>query len=540
MYYTAMMHLNPQIREIHHCCGIKTPSGIDEWFVVLSDSDHRLLGTAGVLDGLIQGVAIHPDYQGKDLTSKLFESIFLWAYKENQRSLYLYTKPELANQFESLGFRRLIEVRPYAYLLEWGERQFDQFVTTLGLASIAKKSSSVGAVVVNCNPFTLGHQYLIEHAASRCEWVYILVVQEDKSTFLFKDRWEMIQLGTMHLDNVVMIPGDRFVVSALTFPSYFTRDEDLASAEALMDVTLFRDYIVPALGITHRFVGTEPFSPVTDLYNATMERVLVPAGVQVEIVPRVEKNHLPVSASRVRRLIVEDQWDELSLWVPQTTIAYLRTRFNEEPAVNSTENFKAHFWRKGVGYLEDEKTPIKSNLHSSSCCPTLEDVLAARERKATRQNEYLRRFGLTVISISLNIPGKTKFSSDWNAIIQSAWTEMDKALKAVKSEVIEVQWYYERTGAYVIVVANLEADLCKLIGIAIEERYPYRRLIDFDVYRADGNPITRKELGIEERKCFLCEQPAKLCMRERKHSNEAVMTQTQRWLREAIQESRQD
>ncbi len=78
---------------------------------------------------------------------------------------------------------------------------------------------------MNANPFTLGHQFLVEKAAKECDWLHLFVVQEEGSEFSFFDRFEMIKAGTRHIDNITIHPGSKYIISRATFPTYFIKDQ---------------------------------------------------------------------------------------------------------------------------------------------------------------------------------------------------------------------------------------------------------------------------------------------------------------------------
>ena len=160
--------------------------------------------------------------------------------------------------------------------------------------------------------------------------VYLLVVEEDKSLFSFKDRFEMVRRGVADLANVVVLSGGRYAVSSLTFPSYFTKEENLAKAHTAIDAEIFCRHIAPALGVTRRFVGTEPLSAVTAVYNETLKGRLPRAGIEVTELVRLEKDGAPVSASRVRALLGEslkrpsaEVLTELAKLLPPSSLDYM-------------------------------------------------------------------------------------------------------------------------------------------------------------------------------------------------------------------------
>lgn len=330
-------------------CGLKLPSGVDYTVGIFTSSEGRLIATGSLKGDMIQGLAVDPDTQGEDLSAKVLTHLINYAIDHGRHTLYLFTKPDSAQKLSAVGFKVIAEARPYASLLEWGTIGIQHYVEKLK-ALAASDPGDASAVVVNCNPFTLGHQYLIETAASKSRKVYVIVVEEDQSVFPFEDRIDLVRKGTAHLNNVTVIPGGRYVVSSLTFPSYFTRDSELASAHSAMDVKLFLKYIVPALGITKRFVGTEPYSEVTESYNQAMKSILIPAGVELEVIERKRHDVLnhAISASRVRRYIAEGRIEDLKDHVPQTTFEYLMSNraFDVVKKLRSSDK-SAH------GYMED-------------------------------------------------------------------------------------------------------------------------------------------------------------------------------------------
>lgn len=347
-------------------CGLTKPQGVDYTAGVFSMESGacgagdgfedgafgkgRLAATGSLKGDMLQGIAVDPEFQGEDLTGKLLTHLIGAGRKRGFHSLYLFTKPEKTTQFIGLGFRLVAKAGPYAALLEWGEEGVKEYMDQL--AAVRKQTESgvaaslsasgTGALVMNCNPFTKGHRYLIEYAAVRKRHVYVLAVEEDVSLFSFADRLEMLRRGTADLPNVTVIPGGRYAVSTLTFPSYFTGAENLAAAHAAMDGELFASCIAPALGVDERFLGTEPLSAVTAVYNETLKARLPKRGIAVTEVPRLkcteaEEGEAVISATKVRE-ILRNGWRSAGLehglsaecvgllrsFLPETTLAYLQ------------------------------------------------------------------------------------------------------------------------------------------------------------------------------------------------------------------------
>jgi [citrate (pro-3S)-lyase] ligase len=183
---------------------------------------------------------------------------------------------------------------------------------------------TVGAAVMNCNPFTKGHRYLIETAAKACDRLYVFVLSEDRSAFSAADRLEMVRLGTADLPNVTVLPTGPYLISSATFPTYFLKEREKASTiQCRLDIEIFTKYFVPKFGIQTRFVGTEPLSQMTNQYNEALKRYLPEAGIQLKEVERLQQGGIPVSASAVRERMAAGDREALKQLVPQTTWEYL-------------------------------------------------------------------------------------------------------------------------------------------------------------------------------------------------------------------------
>ncbi len=189
-------------------------------------------------------------------------------------------------------------------------------------------NKKIGSIVMNCNPFTLGHRYLIEKASSMVDKLYIFVVEEDKSFFPFKDRIELVKKGTKDLNNVTVLPSGKYIISLLTLPGYFNKDsKTVDTIDASKDLNIFSKYIAPTLGINIRFAGTEPLDKFTCEYNKSMQKELPKSNIEFCEIERKTVDNNVISASKVRQLLKEQKFDELKKYVPETTYNYLVKNF---------------------------------------------------------------------------------------------------------------------------------------------------------------------------------------------------------------------
>lgn len=199
-------------------------------------------------------------------------------------------------------------------------------------AKIPEEAKIIGSIVMNCNPYTLGHQYLVEYALRYCDYLFVFVVQEDKSYFPFEDRFAIASENCRKYQNVSVVPSGKMIASDITFPEYFQREEMRDQTETLantkitpaQDFRLFASYIAPALGLQKRFVAEEPLDPVTRQYNEHMKKVLGAFGLEVvEIGRKTLSDGEIISASKVRSMYRRGEYGKMKDMLPEYTYHYL-------------------------------------------------------------------------------------------------------------------------------------------------------------------------------------------------------------------------
>lgn len=201
------------------------------------------------------------------------------------------------------------------------------YVKTIRKVKHIEPYNYVGAIVMNCNPMTKGHYYLIEEARKRVDYLYLFVVQENKSEFTFQERFDIVVEETAQMENVIVVPSGEFILSYSTMPLYFEKEEKKSETlDATNDLRIFGAYVAPALGITERFVGEEPIDMVTKQYNDEMKKILPSYRIKVTEIPRIKMGDVVVSASRVRALMNAGRWKELQELVTEGVYKRLRER----------------------------------------------------------------------------------------------------------------------------------------------------------------------------------------------------------------------
>ena len=303
-----------------------------EVFVVCR-REGRLVACAGLDHQTIKCVAVANDFRGESLSLELGGEVVKLAAQRGQFHLFLYSAPHNLPFFRGWGFYPLVEVPQLVVVMENSPVAIERYCDAL--RERRRPGRKVGGIVLNANPFTLGHRDLVDHAARECDWLHVFVVKEDASLFSYADRFALVQAGVNDIENLTLHPGSDYIISRATFPGYFLKDKTtIDRGWAAIDLLLFREYIAPALGITHRYVGTEPFDPVTNGYNADMRHWLHDAASASPAITVVERPRLcirgsPVSASQVRRLAAQRNFAALEELVPPTTLQLLHKTFPE-------------------------------------------------------------------------------------------------------------------------------------------------------------------------------------------------------------------
>lgn len=182
-----------------------------------------------------------------------------------------------------------------------------------------------GSVAVNCNPMTIGHLHLLQYVASEVEFLFVFVIEDDKSYFSFDTRFSVVKKALMQLENVKVIKGGRYIRTELTFPEYFEKNgRNEVLSDASMEVWFFCEHIAKALDISIFFLGEEPSCENKNQYNSKMKEILPSYKIEVDIIPRLSYNQTIVSASLVRKLLEQKKFSEIKYIVPDATYEYLK------------------------------------------------------------------------------------------------------------------------------------------------------------------------------------------------------------------------
>ena len=320
-----------QINKLLEDNSLTLDSDIEETLLLRIDGEAAATGS--ISGNVLKCIAVSDSFKNRNLTGNLLTQLISKEYQKGNTDLFLFTKPDNKSIFVQLGFFPVYEIEDNVVLMENNPSGLSTFIENLIHETEQKNLSGnkIGSIVVNCNPITKGHLYLIEKAANESDILHLFVVEEDRSVFPFPVRYALVKEATEHIKNLVLHSGSNYIISNSTFPSYFIKDsQKIVDLHARLDLGIYSEKIAPALGINKRFAGDEPLCPVTSNYNKFMSEILPERGIEFEIIKRLEKEGEPVSASRVRKLLVDEDYENIRNIVPESTYSFLTSEEGNE------------------------------------------------------------------------------------------------------------------------------------------------------------------------------------------------------------------
>ena len=416
-------------------------------YYTLQNTDGDILAGAGLAGDVIKCVAVAPEARSEGLVAPLVSHILS---QHGPGNLKVFTKPENEAVFGSLGFHAIARA-PLAILMENG-RGLEAYCACLKDTLLSSRptegsgeiSSSVGVVVMNANPFTLGHRYLLEQAAARVDRLVVIPVRTSYA-FPYTERLAMIKAGAP--SGVTVVEGSDYQISAATFPTYFLKDlSEAAETQMRLDLDLFARHIAPALGATVRFVGSEPQDPLTARYNALMQELLPLKVVEIprlKAEPVSEENYFlqgfaknqfssdpvkpinashtaVISASAVRTALEQGSYSRAAALCPESTRPYLMAALAEralrreldtplKPGLVGPDSSGAHtdmdyaLMQKAIAALR----PYWSRMAKASVPPLLQmiGIEAEKAMKKATGGVNTHRGAIFALGLALNARG---------------------------------------------------------------------------------------------------------------------------------------
>lgn len=314
-----------QVDKLLQTEGIRRDGNLD-YICGLFDEDWNLVATGSCFRNTIRCLAVSHTRQGEGLLNQIVSHLMDVQAQRGNFRVFLYTKPASAKFFGDLGFYEIARVEGKLVFMENRRTGFSGFCKALKPGAGA---GSTAALVMNANPFTLGHRYLVEQAAAQNDTVHLFVLEEEAGPIPSAVRWKLVNAGVADLPNVHVHKSGPYMISSATFPSYFLRDgDDVIKTQAVLDAVVF-SRIAKELGITRRYVGEERASHVTALYNEVLSEQLPGFGIETLIIPRKQAQERIISASTVRQAIHDDRLAEVKDMLPASTWEYFTSPESE-------------------------------------------------------------------------------------------------------------------------------------------------------------------------------------------------------------------
>ena len=345
--YPSDRRANTQINELLLAEGIRRDANLD-YTCGMYDEEMNIIATGSCFGNTLRCMAVSNAHQGEGLMNQIVTHLISIQFERGNTHLFLYTKCNSAKFFGDLGFYEIARIdgqivfmenrkTGFTSYLEKLKKETDQSEVFRQFSCNDSAKTKIAALVMNANPFTLGHQYLVEKAASENDILHLFIVSEDQSLVPFSVRKKLVLEGTAHLKNIIYHESGPYIISNATFPSYFQKDADaVMESHANLDLTIFVR-IAQTLGINYRYVGEEPNSQVTGIYKEIMAKKLPENQIACKIIPRKEANGSVISASTVRTALKSGKMELLKTLVPETTLRY----FQSEEAAPVIEKIKA-------------------------------------------------------------------------------------------------------------------------------------------------------------------------------------------------------
>ena len=318
--------------------GIKKDRNLD-YTCAAYDQNYNIIGTGSCFGNTLRCLAVSNEHRGEGLTNKIVSHLIQYQFARGNFHLFIYTKFSTYHLFKDLGFYEIVRIKDQIVFMENKKTGFNDYLNDLAKSKINyNNAKKIAAIVMNANPFTLGHLFLIEKASKENDILHLFIVSEDKSIVPFNIRKKLIKEGTAHLKNIIYHDTGPYIISSSTFPSYFQKDEkDVIESHANLDIEIFVK-IAKVLDINSRYVGEEPTSLVTGIYNQLMQKKLPENGINCVVIKRKENlgGNGVISASEVRKRIKEGNIDDIKNMVPDCTYKF----FKSEEGKNVVDKIK--------------------------------------------------------------------------------------------------------------------------------------------------------------------------------------------------------
>lgn len=322
---------------------------------IIIKSQKKIIATGSFSRNVIKDLAVDSDYQGQGILNTLISKLNNLISINGYTKIFAYTQADNVDRFKSLGFEEITRLGDYPVFMENSIENIVESINKLKnelqkkvkekFSTTDLKKVKTASITVNCNPITKGHLYLMEKAARENDIVIIFVLDEDLSLFPADIRYQLVKKATEDIGNIIVFKSGDYMISHVTFPSYFIgpdNEEKRNTIYAELDAKIFGKYFADILDINKRYVGKEPYSPVTNAYNSALQKYLPEYGVELKIIDRKDYDGEVISASTVRQYIREGEIEKIKPLVPQATYDFITSKEAKEVIENIKNSDTRH------------------------------------------------------------------------------------------------------------------------------------------------------------------------------------------------------
>lgn len=358
-YNYQLKYLNPKYDDMSHVKDFLEDFELhfedDIEKTIIIKSQDQIIATGSFSRNVIKDLAVDPDFQGEGLLNKIITKLNNLISANGYKKIFAYTHADNIDRFRSLGFEEITRLGDYPVFMENSVENITESIQQLKtelLNKLQNKFSTTdlqkiqtASITVNCNPITKGHLYLMKKAAAENDLVIIFVLDEDLSLFPADIRYRLVKEATADLDNIVVFRSGDYMISHVTFPSYFIgpdNEEKRNSIYAELDAKIFAEYFANILDINIRYVGKEPYSPVTNAYNQALKKYLPQNNIELKVIERKNYGDQVISASTVRQYIREGNIEKIKPLVPEATYNFVKSKEAEEVIKKIQKNKTRH------------------------------------------------------------------------------------------------------------------------------------------------------------------------------------------------------
>lgn len=293
--------------------------------------DGSLVGVGGIAGDTVKCVAVadtHGACTERELLLPLMTELVATAWEAGEKNLLMYCSPDRTDSFSRCGFMTLAVVPGLACLMENNRQRLHDYRKML--AELRRPGERIAAISLEGAPFTLGHRFIVEKAASENDWVHVFMRRTAVSFFSPNDRLAMARHGVADFPNVTVHPMTVYSFSRGIFPACFIADEkSREKARTGIETQLFRKHLATALGITRLYTGAPSLTDEGGRYNTDLaawlkaETVDAPALELVQI-PRFAVHDETLSSSTVRAVMTTRSLEAVRGMIPESSYLYIR------------------------------------------------------------------------------------------------------------------------------------------------------------------------------------------------------------------------